>query len=141
MGRCGKWVGSSGNRGNLCKYKFLFLCVEMCEDCDSTRVHSEKSFGSKFSCRNVKIEILTHKTLTSTGNSCGFGSNKDNCAVCGRWCGSSSYPAKLCSSCGFGSSGDNCVKCNRWCGSTKIPAKLCSSCGFGSSGDKCAKVK
>ena len=52
MGRCGKWVGSSGNRGNLCKCEFLFVCVcvEMCEDCDSTRVLSEKSFGSKFSC-------------------------------------------------------------------------------------------
>lgn len=48
-------------------------------------------------------------------------------------------PARICSSCGFGSKKENCVKCNKWCPSNYSKARLCSSCGFGSKKNHCVK--
>ena len=49
-------------------------------------------------------------------SSCGFGSKKDNCVLCGKWIGGSGVPACICGNCGFGSKKDNCVKCGKWRG-------------------------
>ena len=44
----------------------------------------------------------------------GFGSKKDNCAVCGKWIGSNKQRAYIGDCCGFGSKKDNCVVCGKW---------------------------
>ena len=81
----------------------------------------------------------TQHFQASLCSSCGFGNKKDNCVVCGKWCGSTKIPARLCNDCGFGNKKDNCVICGKWCGSVKIPASVCSSCGFGNKKENCAK--
>jgi len=63
----------------------------------------------------------------------------DTCSSCDRY--STDVPARLCNNCGFGSAKENCVKCNKWCGSSQKPAYLCGDCSFGSAKENCSKVK
>ena len=88
------------------------------EDCD----HQENCVDLK---TLVDLEdFVTHDgDIWCTGSvramlcsSCGFGSKKDNCILCGRWIGGSGVPACICGNCGFGSKKDNCVKCGKWRG-------------------------
>ncbi len=72
-------------------------------------------------------------------NSCGFGNKKNDCVKCGKWVGSSSFPAYLCNSCGFGNKKNDCVKCGKWIGGSGIPAVICGSCGFGNQRNQCVK--
>eukprot|EP00764_Aduncisulcus_paluster_P004483 gnl/Carplike_NY0171/1728_a2333_553.p1 GENE.gnl/Carplike_NY0171/1728_a2333_553~~gnl/Carplike_NY0171/1728_a2333_553.p1 ORF type:complete len:1731 (-),score=653.83 gnl/Carplike_NY0171/1728_a2333_553:139-4908(-) len=74
-------------------------------------------------------------------DSCAFGSGKDNCLLCGKWVGSSSYRATRCSSCRFGSKKTKCDKCGREAFDRWVPAKLCSDCGFSKYKDKCVHCK
>ena len=72
-------------------------------------------------------------------SSCGFGSKKDNCVLCGKWVANNGVRASLCGSCAFGSKKDDCIRCGKWIGSGGIPASICSSCGFGSKKDNCVR--
>ena len=99
------------------------------EDCD----HQE-------TCVDQKLDVwCTGSVRAMLCSSCGFGSKKDNCVICGKWMGSTRIPAYLCSSCGFGSKKDNCVLCGKWIGGSGVPACICGSCGFGSKKDNCVK--
>ena len=54
MGRCGKWVGSSGNRGNLCKCEFLFVCFVL----KCVRIVIRCAFSpKKVSVRSFRVEM------------------------------------------------------------------------------------
>ena len=57
---------------------------------------------------------------------CGFGSKADNCVKCGKWRGSSSFPALVCDNCVYASKKDECVKCGKYMGSgvTRVRAYL-----------------